>query len=82
MFALFGDRSRRFTWVVIAALVALGFLWEGWFLWAALIFVFGRHVARPFDDLTRVNSTERALGIVMLIVFALIFTPIPIRFIR
>ena len=82
IFALFGDRARRFTWLVIAALVALGFLWPGWFLWAALIFIFGRFVARPFDDITRVSSTERLFGIVMLIVFVLIFTPVPMRFIQ
>ena len=81
IFALFGDRAKPLTWFIIAALVGLGFLWEGWFLWAGLIFVFGRLVARPFDDLTRLNSSERRLGIVMLIVFVLIFTPIPMQFI-
>jgi len=78
-FALFGDRAKRFTWLIIAALIGLGFLWSGWFLWAVLIFVFGRFVARPLDDITRPSSKERLLGIIMLIIFVLIFTPIPMR---
>ena len=81
-YALLGERARYLTWGIIAALIALGFLWNGWFLWAGLIYLFGRRHARPFDDITDLDGPHRALAILVLIVFALTFCPIPMSIVQ
>ncbi|MGC9024937.1 MAG: site-2 protease family protein [Chloroflexia bacterium] len=80
-YALLGKRAQYLTWGLIAALVLLGFLWNGWFIWAALIFLLGRRPAVPLDDVTRLKPYQVAAGIVVLIIFLLTFTPIPLTLI-
>ena len=79
LYALFGARSRWIIWPALVALIILGTQWEGWFLWAILIFLLGRGYPDPLDDITGLRWQERALGIVVLIVFVLIFIPVPMR---
>ena len=80
VYALLGERwARVILWVVLAVLAALAFLWQGWFLWVALIFIFGRMRVAPLDDVTPLTAGQRALALLMLIIFVLIFTPIPMR---
>jgi membrane-associated protease RseP (regulator of RpoE activity) len=80
-YVLFGKRARALTWAIIGALIAMGaFLWDGWFLWAGLVFLFGQTHAVPFDDVTPLRPWQRALAIGMLVLFALVFTPVPMVF--
>ena len=37
---------------ILAALVLMGFFWNGWWLWAVLIFLLGRSYAEPMDQIT------------------------------
>lgn len=78
-YALFGSRARWITQGVIVILFLLGFLWSGWFLWAFLVFTFGRINAAPLDDLTPLKQSQRLLALAALILFVLVFTPIPFR---
>jgi len=80
-YALLGDKTRYLTWAIIGVTMALGFWWPGWFLWAALAFVFSRRQARPMDDVSPLTGNEVALAILLLVIFALIFTPLPLRFV-
>ncbi len=77
-YALLGDRARSLTWAIIAVLVGLSFLWNGWLVWAALIFVFGRRHAIPLDDITQLRTRERVFVALLLAIWILVFTPIPI----
>ena len=80
VFVLLGERARRLSWILAAALVLLGWLrWEGWFLWAVLVFVFGQTFATPLDDITRLKPWQKALAVAMLAIFVLLFTPDPLR---
>jgi membrane-associated protease RseP (regulator of RpoE activity) len=79
--ALLGHKTRYVTWGVIALCVILGFLWQGWFIWALLIFFFSRVRAQPLDDVTPLSSRERLLAIALLVLFVLTFTPLPLRII-
>ncbi len=77
-YALLGKRARYLTWGLIAALLLLGILWNGWFIWAALIFLLGRRPAVPLDDVTQLKPSQVAAGIFVLVLFLLTFTPIPL----
>jgi membrane-associated protease RseP (regulator of RpoE activity) len=81
IYTLLGERRRYLTWVVILALIGLGWLWQGWWLWALLITVFGQSRAAPLDDITRLDPPLIALALLVLFIFLLIFTPIPLRLI-
>jgi membrane-associated protease RseP (regulator of RpoE activity) len=78
LYAVFGKRVRRVLPVILACLALLGFFWSGWWLWAGLIFVFGRAHAEPLDEITDLDAPRKALAVLMLVVFLLVLTPIPI----
>jgi hypothetical protein len=59
-------------------LVLLGFVWVGWWLWAFLIFLLGRLYAEPLDQITPLNMPRKAVAILGLVIFFLVFTPIPL----
>jgi len=78
LYSLFGKRSRIVLPFVLVALIILGTVWSGWWLWAFLIFILGRSHAEPLDQITPLDSRRKALAVFGLIVFVLVFTPIPL----
>lgn len=79
---LFGQKNtRRLYPILLVALIGLGFIWNGWWLWAALVFFFGRSYAEPLDQITELDGKRKLLGILALIVFIFTFIPVPITFI-
>ncbi len=78
-FALFGPRvAQAMSMVVAAALLGLGFLWNGWFLWAVLVAVLGQNRSPLLNEVTPLKGHWRTLALLGLVVFALVFTPVPI----
>jgi len=71
---------RRLFPVVLVALVVLGFVWNGWWLWAFLVFLFGHGYAEPLDQITPLDGKRKALGVLALIIFIITFTPVPLTF--
>lgn len=66
---------------VVVGLVVLVVIWQGWFIFAALVFFLGRTYAQPHDDVTELDNGRKAAAILALIVFFLTFTPAPIIFV-
>ncbi|MHB9034393.1 MAG: site-2 protease family protein [Anaerolineae bacterium] len=81
-YALLGAKARYVMWVVLAILVALGFWWPGWWLWAVLVFFLGRNHPSPLDDLTILQPKERLAAILVLVLFLLTFTPLPMTIVQ
>lgn len=85
VYSLIGKRVKQLFVPVIATLGALAvtsFLIDStftWGIWILLLFFFGRAHAEPLDDVTPLDPTRRWLGIATLIIFVLIFVPIPFR---
>lgn len=77
--ALLGAKTRYLTWALIGALLLLGFLWQGWLMWAVLVFIFSRHEVEPLDTYTPLGRREMVIAAVLLALFVLTFTPIPLR---
>jgi membrane-associated protease RseP (regulator of RpoE activity) len=72
-------KMARALWsVVVVALVALGLVWTGWYLWAFLIFFLGRAHAQPLDTITPLDGRRKALAILGIVIFFLVFTPVPL----
>ena len=50
-YAMFGRRQRRCAWPLLLVLIALGFVWTGWWLWAVIALAMGvRHPRLPDED--------------------------------
>ena len=78
IYTLLGKKSRMVLPFVLIALIALGTVWSGWWLWALLIFLLGRVHAEPLDQITPLDPNRRVLAVFGLLVFILVFTPVPL----
>lgn len=87
-YGLFGEKARRIFPVAIGALIVLSFLPSilslslgafnfSWLLWVFILFWLGNVRTQPLDDITPLDGKRRALGFFMLLLFVLLFTPIP-----
>ncbi len=76
-YALLGRKARWLTWGVVAVMLALSPLWQGWLLWAALVLLLGRVHAVPLDDVTPLRTSDKLLAALAILVFVLVFIPIP-----
>ncbi len=77
---LFGQkRAILLLPVILVCLALLGLVWVGWWLWAFLIFFLGRVYAEPLDQITPLDPKRKALAVVCLVIFILVFTPVPLR---
>jgi membrane-associated protease RseP (regulator of RpoE activity) len=79
IFVLFGKEvALRLRPVILITLILLGFVWNGWWLWAAIIFFLGRIYAEPLDLITELDGRRKALAVLALLAFLLVFTPVPL----
>lgn len=79
LYSLLGDRALRLTWPIIFVLATLGLLvWPGWFLWAGLVFFFGQRHPGPLDSITQLDARRKIVAALVIAVFVLTFTPIPL----
>ena len=79
IFVLLGRRTRQLLPFVLGALLLLAFVWSGWLLWALLIFLLGRVYAEPLDQITPLDTPRKALALLGIVVFVLVFTPVPLK---
>lgn len=80
LYAALGKYQRPLAWAFFIALVPLGFLWAGWWVWAVLVFTIGRgRIRHPavFDHERGLTPTRRAVALGAAILFLLCFVPIP-----
>ena len=87
-YGLFGEKARRIFPIAIGTLIALSVLPVlftlslsafnfSWLLWVFILFWLGNVRTQPLDDITPLDGKRRALGFCMLLIFILLFTPIP-----
>ncbi len=70
--------AKRILPVIVLLLAALGFIWNGWWLWVVLILFFGRVHAEPLDQITPLDGKRKIFGVMALLLFILVFTPVPL----
>ncbi|MBV6396246.1 MAG: hypothetical protein HFACDABA_01841 [Anaerolineales bacterium] len=76
-YSLFGERVRTFFPIIIGILVVMGFVSQTWWIWAVMLLWLGRVHAEPLDQITELDSSRRALGWFTIVLFLLVFTPVP-----
>lgn len=80
-YVLFGRRARKFFWPIIFSLFLLVVFTQTftWAIWIVLLYFVGRVHAEPLDAVTPLDGRRRWIAVFTLILFILIFTPIPLR---
>lgn len=83
VFALFGRRwARAITFGVIGSLIMLGFVWDGWWIWAFMVtFLATRHVP-ILNDVTPLTKRQQIVAVLVLLFFVLLFTPTPLTIVQ
>ncbi len=79
-YALFGRNSKYIYYAAFAVFAVSAYFFPGWILMLILLALFFFKHPSPLDDVTPIDKKRRALGIFMLIVFILSFTPVPFKF--
>jgi membrane-associated protease RseP (regulator of RpoE activity) len=85
LYSLFGRKQWQVATVSIFALIGLGIylayatgeIINVWLLWAFLAQIFGLRHPPPLDDITPLDPRRRLIGLATIVIFVLIFTPIP-----
>jgi membrane-associated protease RseP (regulator of RpoE activity) len=80
-YVLFGKRAKQFFWPILIGLLGLALLTGAntWLIWIVLLYFLGRTHAEPLDDVTDLDPRRRAIAIFTLIIFLLVFVPIPLQ---
>ena len=78
MYVLLGKNVAKVRPFVIGLALMLGLVWQGWWLWALLMWVFGRFYAEPLDLITPLDNRRKILAVLGLVILVLIFTPVPL----
>ena len=78
LYAVLGERwHRHVTRAFIAVLVGLGFFYWAWWVWAALLFLFGRRHPLVYDE-TRLTRGRIWLAVAALAMFILSISLVPV----
>ncbi len=78
VYALSPQRHRLVSRGVFLALVGLGFVWQGWWIWAVMIFFVIRFGHPPtLNDYQPLEQKSRWTGWAAIVIFLLTFSPVP-----
>jgi peptidase M50-like protein len=82
-YAVLGSRSSYVTLLMVGVSLALSYFAMSWRVWTILmivmLFLFGRHHPRVFDEEVPLDRNRRLLALGALAMFTLCFTPAPIQ---
>jgi membrane-associated protease RseP (regulator of RpoE activity) len=80
VYAIFGKKSLKLAPYILGIFILMGiFFWIGWFVWALLIYFLGLKHPHIYDEDKSLSAGRKLLGVAVLIIFILSFTPDPIK---
>lgn len=78
IYALFTKNFKKITFLSLTALIILGLIkWEGWLIWAFLLFFLGKNHPPVEDVYEELPLREKLIGYLSIIVFLITFIPTP-----
>jgi len=76
--AILKEKHKYASWAVIIVLAGLSFFYTGWLLFAILILLLiGTQHQPPLNEITRLDTRRKLLGLLILIIFIISFAPVP-----
>jgi len=79
IYVLAGKAARKLYPIILTLMIVLGLSWQGWWLFAVLLSFMGRTYAEPLDQITVLDPRRKAFAILGLVIFVLVFTPVPMQ---
>jgi hypothetical protein len=80
IYCLLGDRARWLGLALIGLMVLAGFWWNGWWVWAVLVFfVIGPGHPPPLNDLPSLGLPRTLIAYAMIFIFLILFMPNPLQ---
>ena len=75
------DFLRQTHQPIILALIFMGAVFSTpiWYVWAGMLFFFGNQYDEPLDQVTKIDPARKALAIFVMVIFFLVFIPIPLQ---
>ena len=80
LYALIGEKQKKYGWAVLLGLAVLSFYWIGWIIWILLVLAFLLVAHPPVDEGVPLSSLERFVGWLCMIIFFMTFIPVPVKF--
>ncbi len=77
VYSVFGDRAAKAFPVIFLALLGLGLVWNGWWIWAVLLLWLGRVHAEPLDQITPLDPPRLAIAALTVLILIVTFSPVP-----
>lgn len=77
IYAIVTKRYKTVNKISFFLLLLLGILWQGWFFWALIIFLFGFRHPSLIDELSPLDLKRKVIGAITIIIFLITFIPIP-----
>lgn len=82
-YAVLGRRSSHVTLAMVFLALGLAYFSSSWIVWTTLmigmLFLFGRHHPRTYDEDEPLDQARRVLALVALVILVVCFTPAPIE---
>jgi membrane-associated protease RseP (regulator of RpoE activity) len=80
-YAILGRAAHGLAYVVVLLLIVVGaFLGSAnWYVWAFFILLSGLRHPPPLNDITDVGLPRKVIGVFTIVLFILIFTPVPFQ---
>ncbi len=78
IYAMFTRNFKKITFFALLILIILGFTkWEGWLIWAFLLFMLGKNHPPVEDIYEQLTFREKVTGYISIFVFIITFIPTP-----
>jgi membrane-associated protease RseP (regulator of RpoE activity) len=80
-YAVLGRVAHALAYLVVFLLIIAGVILESnnWYIWAFFILLSGLRHPPPLNDITDVGLPRKIIGVCTIVLFVLIFTPVPFR---
>ena len=75
--ALLGPKAKYLTWVAAASMVAIGFFYFAWLIFAMFILFLGVRHPPPLNDISKLDLKRFAVGALAFMLLVVSFVPIP-----
>ncbi len=79
LYALLGQKQRLVGRIFLPVMIVLGFWWPGWWLFGALVFMFGINHPPTMNDSIKLPRHAKIIGYCALIIFIISFIPVPFK---
>jgi membrane-associated protease RseP (regulator of RpoE activity) len=77
LYGVLGQKTQKVVPYILGTLFLLGFAWNGWWFFFLILFFLNRRHSQLLDEITPLDQNRKILAILGLLVFLIVFIPVP-----